>query len=63
VEADLVVLAVGYAPDQTLARELKDMDIPVIIAGDAVRAKNIMSAVHEGFHAARVLNEDLEGGR
>lgn len=63
METDLVVLAVGYAADQTLARELEDMDVPVVIAGDAVRARNIMNAVHEGFHTARLLNENLEGGR
>lgn len=62
MESDLAVLAVGYAADQTLARELEDMDIPIVIAGDAVRARNIMSAVHEGFHTARILNENLEGG-
>ncbi|MDI6743140.1 MAG: FAD-dependent oxidoreductase, partial [Smithella sp.] len=63
VEADLVVIAAVYAADQTLARELENLDVPVVIAGDAVRARNIMNAVHEGFHTARLLNENLEGGR
>jgi 2,4-dienoyl-CoA reductase-like NADH-dependent reductase (Old Yellow Enzyme family)/thioredoxin reductase len=62
-ESDLIVLAAGYVPDLRLTRELDGMDVPVVIAGDAVRARNIMNAVHEGFHAARILNENLEGRR
>jgi len=62
-DADRVVLAVGYAPDTTLARTLEGMDVHAVVAGDAVRARNIMSAVHEGFHAARRLSGCLEGER
>jgi 2,4-dienoyl-CoA reductase-like NADH-dependent reductase (Old Yellow Enzyme family)/thioredoxin reductase len=53
LQADAVVLAVGYAADKTLAEALDGIRAEVIPAGDAAGVRNIMSAVHEGFHAAR----------
>jgi 2,4-dienoyl-CoA reductase-like NADH-dependent reductase (Old Yellow Enzyme family)/thioredoxin reductase len=62
LNADRVVLAVGYTPERALAGILEGMDVPSIVVGDAVRPRNIMHAVHEGFHAARRLNESLRKG-
>ncbi len=62
IDDSRVVLAVGYAPERSLAGVLEGMDVRFALAGDAEKARNIMSAVHEGFHAARCLSESPGGG-
>jgi len=49
-----VVLACGYKSDSSLAEKL-DRKLEVRIIGDSVKPRKIICAVHEGFHAARVL--------
>jgi pyruvate/2-oxoglutarate dehydrogenase complex dihydrolipoamide dehydrogenase (E3) component len=56
IEADAIILAVGYLPENYLAQELSDINAEIIVVGDALSPRKIMDAVHEGFHAARRLN-------
>jgi len=53
IEGDAVVLALGMTADPTLYNELQKLPIEVIAIGDAVKARKIINAVHEGFHAGR----------
>ncbi|WP_084125584.1 FAD-dependent oxidoreductase [Demequina sp. NBRC 110054] len=58
IDADTVVIAAGYTPnDELLARLEGKIDVSVI--GDAVEADSILSAVHGGFQLARTLGTDL----
>jgi 2-enoate reductase len=53
--ADSVVMATGFAPDATLREALED-EVPELFAiGDCARPRNILNAIWEGFHTARVL--------
>lgn len=61
LKADSVVLAVGYAPERTLARGLHGADFEVVVVGDAATPRRILNAVHEGFHAARRIGEGDQG--
>jgi pyruvate/2-oxoglutarate dehydrogenase complex dihydrolipoamide dehydrogenase (E3) component len=54
-EADTVVLAVGSRPNDFLAQKLSGLVPKVIAVGDCVRARRIIDAIHEGFHAAREI--------
>jgi 2-enoate reductase len=55
LSADCVVAATGFAPDLTLRNAL-DGKVPEVIAvGDCSRPRNILGAIWDGFHAARVL--------
>ncbi|MFQ5762570.1 MAG: FAD-dependent oxidoreductase [Candidatus Bathyarchaeia archaeon] len=51
VAADLVVIARGFEPNRTLGEQLRDYEVHYI--GDAVETRNIMAAIHEGFHLGR----------
>jgi 2,4-dienoyl-CoA reductase-like NADH-dependent reductase (Old Yellow Enzyme family)/thioredoxin reductase len=53
IEADTVVLALGYTPDNSLYEELKDKSPDVYLVGDAMRAGLIVDAVHQANHFAR----------
>ena len=48
--ADTVILALGYTPNRTLYEALKGKIAELHAIGDAVRAKNIMGAVHDGAY-------------
>lgn len=61
IEADSVVLAVGYAPERTLVSGLQGADFEVVVVGDAATPRRILNAVHEGFHAARRIGEGDRG--
>lgn len=52
---DAVVLAVGVASDDRLARELRSRFRNVIVIGDARQPGRIHNAVRDGFEAARSL--------
>jgi 2,4-dienoyl-CoA reductase-like NADH-dependent reductase (Old Yellow Enzyme family)/thioredoxin reductase/acetoacetate decarboxylase len=55
VPCDAVVLSMGYRPDTSLAQELKEMGIPAIAVGSAVKDGTIAPAVRAGYEAARSL--------
>jgi len=52
IEGDSVVLALGMVADHTLYDSLKQLPAKVIAIGDAVQARKIVNAVHEGYHVA-----------
>lgn len=55
VSCDTVVIAAGYQSNNELEAALEDkVDLSVI--GDASAPRKIMTAVHEGFHAIRLMN-------
>lgn len=55
VSCDKVVLAVGYKPNTTFVESLKDnFDYEMLdVIGDANKADKVLTAVHQGYHAAR----------
>lgn len=53
IEGDAVVLALGLEPDQRLYSQLRELPIEVIPIGDAVAARKVFDAIHEGYHAGR----------
>lgn len=55
VAADSVVIATGYAGDLSLRDALEDQVPEVVTVGDCTKARNIMNAIWDGFHAARVI--------
>jgi 2-enoate reductase len=55
LECDAIVLATGMRPDNSLAQALEGRGLEVHTIGDAASPRNIMEAVWEGFHAARLL--------
>jgi len=55
LRADSVVVATGFARDLGL-RDALEGTVPVVVAiGDCSEPRNILGAIWEGFHAARVL--------
>ncbi|WP_050606900.1 FAD-dependent oxidoreductase [Clostridium niameyense] len=53
VNADSVILAVGYSPEKTLYNDLKFNNKEIYLLGDAREVKNIMSAIWDAFEVAR----------
>ena len=53
IKGDAVVVAMGMTADQTLYNELMKLPVEVLAIGDAVKARKIIDAVHEGYHAGR----------
>jgi 2-enoate reductase len=54
VSCTAVVLACGYKANNSLAEKLESK-IDMRIIGDSIAPRKVICAVHEGFHAARVL--------
>lgn len=54
VDADSVVLAMGFKSNDDLATKLAARGKEVILIGDARRPRKVLDAVWEGFHAARL---------
>ncbi|MBN1613808.1 MAG: FAD-dependent oxidoreductase [Deltaproteobacteria bacterium] len=54
IDADSIVLAMGFRPVDTLAEELKAKGREVVVIGDAKKPRKVLDAVWEGFHAARL---------
>ena len=50
IAADTVVLALGMEPENALAKELEGM-VPLKIIGDALKSRNALEAIREGFLA------------
>jgi 2-enoate reductase len=55
LKADSVVAATGFAADLTLRDALEGRVPEVVAIGDCSEPRNILGAIWEGFHAARVL--------
>jgi 2-enoate reductase len=55
LKADSVVAATGFAADLTLRDALEGRVPEVVAIGDCSDPRNILGAIWEGFHAARVL--------
>jgi 2-enoate reductase len=53
--ADSVVVATGFKPDPSLRDQLEDSVPEVFAIGDCAKPRNILGAIWEGFHAARVI--------
>ena len=53
--ADSVVAATGFAADPTLRDALEGKVPEVVAIGDCSKPRNILGAIWDGFHAARVL--------
>ena len=53
--ADSIVTATGFLADTTLRDALEGKVPEVVAIGDCSKPRNIMGAIWEGFHAARVL--------
>lgn len=52
---DTVIFGAGFRTDHTLEHELKKVVKDLTIIGDAIAPRKIYTAVHEGFHAARLI--------
>lgn len=52
---DMAVLACGYRPNDGLAAELEGRVKELSVIGDAEAPRKILTAVHEGYHAIRVM--------
>jgi len=55
LKADSVVTATGFAPDLMLRDALEGKVPEVVAIGDCSQPRNILGAIWEGFHTARVL--------
>lgn len=55
VPCDMAVLACGYRPNDGLAVELEGRVKDLSVIGDAEAPRKILTAVHEGYHAIRVM--------
>ena len=55
VEADAVVLSLGFRPDNGLVEELKAKGIPAQAIGNAIKDGTIAPATRSGYEAARAL--------
>ena len=56
LEADCVVVAAGYLPQNELADRLeKETNLEVFHVGDSKKVRQIYDAIHEGFAAARQI--------
>ncbi len=53
--ANDVVVATGFRPDPSLRDELENSVAQVFAIGDCAKPRNILGAIWEGFHAARVI--------
>lgn len=54
VSADTIVIAAGFKPNNSLAEALEDK-ADVSIVGDALRPRKVINAVHEAYHAIRIM--------
>ncbi|MDN4483577.1 NAD(P)/FAD-dependent oxidoreductase [Demequina lignilytica] len=57
IDADTVVIAAGYRPNDELLAQLEGK-VDVSVIGDAVEADSILSAVHGGFQLARAIGAE-----
>jgi 2-enoate reductase len=56
IEADTVIIAVGYKPDDSLYQSVKDtLKVPVYNIGDSRNVHNIMYAIWDAYEIAREM--------
>ena len=55
IEADTVVLAVGFKPDRALLESLKDTVPEIYAIGDCVEPRKVINAIWDGFRSARLV--------
>jgi 2-enoate reductase len=55
LDCDTVVIAAGLKADNPLEKALEGEVKELAVIGDAVKARKVVSAVHEGYHAVRVF--------
>lgn len=56
LEADTVVIAAGFTPDNELARSLSTNDnLEIFSIGDCVKPAKFLDATHQAFHIARKI--------
>lgn len=55
IEADTVILSIGFAPNKSLADELSGIVLDTFVIGDCRKVGNVMQAVHDGFNVASRL--------
>ncbi|MBA4699694.1 MAG: FAD-dependent oxidoreductase [Ruminococcus sp.] len=55
IPCDNVVFAVGFRADHSLAEQIEEAGFHVVTIGDNVKPGKIIDAVHQGYHAIRVL--------
>ena len=55
VPADTVIIAAGYRSNNELEDQLEGLVDDLSVVGDAVAPRKILTAVHEGYHAIRVM--------
>ncbi|MCI7301725.1 MAG: NAD(P)/FAD-dependent oxidoreductase [Clostridiales Family XIII bacterium] len=56
IPCDNVIIAAGFRTNHQLEEELKELlEDHLLVIGDAVAPRKIYTAVHEGFHAARLI--------
>ena len=55
IKADTVIIAAGYRANNSLEDALEDKEADVTVIGDAESPRKILTAVHEGYHAIRVM--------
>jgi len=53
IQADSLVLAVGYKPDQELADYLKKQEVPFFAIGDCSEPRKMLEAIREGSEIGR----------
>lgn len=49
INADTIVLGLGYRPNNALVEDLKELDATVIVIGGAIKTSNALVAIREGF--------------
>jgi 2,4-dienoyl-CoA reductase (NADPH2) len=62
VDADTVVITTGLAPNPGLAESLRAAGIDPVVIGDVSGVGYIEGAIHDGFHAAIAIGEDVPVG-
>lgn len=55
IDCDSVIIAAGYKPNDALEYELEDKVKSLTVVGDASAPRKILTAVHEAYHAIRVM--------
>lgn len=55
IDADNVVLAMGYAPDNTIYEALKGKTKMLHAIGDCVKTRTVRDAIHEGAYIGRQI--------
>ena len=55
IEADTIILSIGYRPLNSFAEELKDCGLEIIEIGDGRKVGNVLSCIRDAYEAVRNL--------